>query len=113
MDDKIERLLQGIVSALQRAWEFLNQDVPEWLTELCTTIGRIVFSLLKAVGQEYIRQIEDKIIATSVDYSDKTSEEKFSIVWDFAHELLPSWKESKLDTLIQNIFIMLKEVGRI
>lgn len=107
----IEKLANGIVDMLRKAWEFLNQDIPEWLIELSTAIGKIIFSLLNMAGQAYIEQIKAKIIEIDKLYPNATGEEKFNLVWDFAYTLLPAWKESKLDSLIQNLFADLKEVG--
>ena len=65
-DNAMEKLAHGIVDALRKAWTFLNQEVPEWLTELCTAIGEILFTIFKITGAEYISQIEAKIINTSL-----------------------------------------------
>lgn len=106
-------LAEGIVKALRTAWDFLNKDVPQWLTDLLGTIGEILFDILKVAGQAYITQIEDKIMEISKTYPDASGDEKFNLVWEFAHTLLPIWKESRLDTLLQNLFIKLKEAGRL
>ncbi len=108
-----EKLAHGIVDSLRKAWGFLNKDVPEWLVELCTKIGEILFGFLSNVGQAYINQLIDKIVATKNDYPDSTGEEKFNIVWDFAKTLLPNYSESKIDSIIQSLFIKLKEEGRV
>jgi len=89
------------------------RDMPPWLEEVIKGVGRIVLTLLKGAGENYLKQIEDKILETANLYPDATGEEKFAIVWDFAHTLLPAWKESKLDAVIQNLFIWLKEKGRV
>ena len=108
-----EKLAHGIVDSLRKAWEFLNKDVPEWLVELCTKIGEILFGFLSSVGQAYINQLIDKIVATKNDYPNSTGEEKFNIVWDFAKTLLPNYKENEIDNIIQNLYSMLKKEGRV
>jgi len=109
----IERLAQGIVDALRKAWIFLNQDVPEWLTDLCSAIGKIIFSLLHQIGQAYVNQLIDKIIETKDKYPNATGEEKFNIVWDFAKTLFPEMAENKIDCIIQNLFSKLKVEGKV
>ena len=101
-------LAESIVHSLRVAWNFLNQPIPQWLKNICTTIAEIVFSLLKQAGKEYLSQIESKIEEIAKDYPDLSGDEKFLKVWDFAHTLLPDWKESSIDTVIQNLFIKLK-----
>ena len=111
--NQMEELAHGIVDALRKAWEFLHKEVPEWLTELCTKIGEIVFGFLSEVGKTYIDQLIGKIVSTKDEYPDATGEKKFNIVWDFAKSLLPNYSESKLDTIIQNLFIKLKEEEKV
>lgn len=107
--DTIEKLAHAIVDILRRSWVFLHKEVPEWLVKLATTLGEILFSLLSLAGQTYINQLTEKILSTSKEYPDSTGEEKFNIVWDFAHTILPGWRESDLDLLIQNLFSKLKK----
>lgn len=104
-----EKLANKCVEGLRIAWDFLNTPVPRWLIEMCTKIGELVFSLLKAAGQVYIIKIEEMIIETKDKYPNASDEEKFKIIFDFAKVLLPMWKDSKIDTLIQNLFIKLKD----
>jgi len=108
-----KKLAESIVKGLQTAWSILHSPVPIWLKNLCTAIGEIVFMLLKEAGKDYISLIEQKIIATKADYPTMSNDEKFSLVWDFAHLLLPSWKESDLDGLIQSLFMKLKSWGKV
>lgn len=100
------------VKWVQLLYDFFK-DPPEWFEDICEGIGRIVFSLIKGVGENYIRQIESKVIEISKTYSSASGDEKFNLVWDFAHTLLPSWKESDLDTIIQNIYIWLKKKNKV
>lgn len=106
--------LKVAVKGLRIAWDWLQQEIPAWLKLVAQAIGRIIFALLKEAGQNYISSIEDKIIATSQEYKEATGEEKFNIVWEFASQLLPKgWSESEIDTLIQSLFINLKNLGRV
>lgn len=107
------KLAHSIVNGLRKSWDFLNQPIPEWLSELCTTIGEIVFRILSEAGQNYIRSIEKEIMNINNAYPNASGDEKFKMVWDFAHTILPEWKESDLDVLIQNLFIKLKKTSRI
>ena len=106
-----ENWAHGIVEHLRKAWEFLHKPVPRWLRNICVTIGEIVFMLIEGAGKEYIQKIENYIIETSETYATMSGDEKFNHVWDFAHKLLPEWKESDLDGLIQSLFLKLKNSG--
>ena len=101
--------LENIVSWLRKAWEFLHKEVPQWVKDLITEIGKILVRILGEVAETYITSIERKIIEMSgTNYS---NEEKFNAVWSFAKTLLPKLSESDLDTLVQNLFKRLKEMG--
>ncbi len=100
------------VKWLQFMYDFFK-DPPEWFEKICEVIGRIVFELLKTAGQEYIEQIKGKIMETKDLYTNSTGEEKFNIVWDFAHTLLPNWSESRIDTIVQNLYMLLKKNNQV
>lgn len=99
-------------SIFQKAADWLKIP-PAWFRAMCSIIGQLVFALLKNAGQEYVKKIEGKILEINKQYPTATNEDKFRLVWGFAHDLLPAWKESNIDTLIQNIFLSLKDAGRV
>ena len=94
--------------SFQKAYDFFKFP-PKWLRILVDVIGQIVFTLLKDAGQVYIGQIEAEIKKMETEYPNLSGDEKFNKVWDFAHELLPLWKTSALDTLIQNLYMSLRK----
>ena len=106
-----EKLAYGIVLGLRKAWGFLTQPIPAWLMNLCTQIGKIIFTLFQKAAQDYVNLIMEKIVSIDKMCDDLSNDQKFGRVWDYAKELLPEWKESDIDTLIQSLFAKLKDEG--
>lgn len=100
-----------VVRWLRGAWAFLNRPVPRWVYQLVQVIAGVLMELLKGVAKEYIGTLEAKII--EMGKTNYSNDEKFLAVWKLAHDLLPAWKESEVDTLVQNLYFKLKKVGRI
>lgn len=97
----------------QKVYNFFDTLDSTWIGDFLRVVGKILASFLERAGAAYIGEISEKILSTQDAYAGASGDEKFGIVFDFAHTLLPEWKESELDTLIQTIFMKLKDAKKL
>lgn len=83
-----------------------SRKTPAWLKTILGEIQDIIKRVLIQVGQNYIAQLQAKII--EVSKKDIPGEEKFGVVFAYARQLGINLKDSALNTLIEALYQKVK-----
>ena len=84
-----------------------NIKTPEWYKILMADLQDLILQILVSVGKAYIEKLQEKIL--DVSKSTMSNRDKFTAVFKYGKQLLPTVKDSALNMTIEILFNRLKE----